>query len=419
MKTYLLSLLSCCAVTMALSATPPKVKERTPEAAAFIRNLLSLPDQGKFVYAWCHPWNEKSGEFRVETPTGPTPRPLDTFDLKGKGFYPLIERTPIIYFTDFAFVTDETRPEEKMAAYRASMTAIIRKAWREYRAVPVFSWHMENPYAIGRERTGSEKNNPYRYRYVSKGYPQEHRYVIKEILAGEEFPRGWYERSLKRVADFLNGLVDEKGVKIPAVVRPYHECEDSWQWWGASSVSRGDYVAIFRDTVTRLRALTGGGAQLLFAYTPDRYWWTCEDPNKSGDFLYRYPGDDVVDIIGNDDYSIGWNVPAERAEKSINATIDRFRKVSAFAASRGMPAGCFETGFYSAGKTTKDVRTHVDDAYDVLFRIMTAPGVKYCFVNTWGGPWTKPLTPEGIACWQKFVRRPEVLTYESGVDLTK
>lgn len=33
---------------------------RTPEAEAVFENLKRLPQEGKFVYSWCHPWQEDS-----------------------------------------------------------------------------------------------------------------------------------------------------------------------------------------------------------------------------------------------------------------------------------------------------------------------------------------------------------------------
>ena len=39
--------------------------------------------------------------------------------------------------------------------------------------------------------------------------------------------------STKDVADFFNGLVDEKtGKKIPVILRYPHEMDGNWFWWG-------------------------------------------------------------------------------------------------------------------------------------------------------------------------------------------
>ncbi len=73
---------------------------------------------------------------------------------------------------------------------------------------------------------------------------------------------------------------------IPVLWRPLHEAEGGWFWWGAKGPK--PFIQLWRilhDRLTRVHGLHN----LIWAYTgtanPD---W--------------YPGDDVVDIIGIDDY---------------------------------------------------------------------------------------------------------------------
>ncbi len=395
------------AVTNLFRATRPDTRVRTPAAAAVLRNLRAAAEKGSFYYAWCHPWVENAPAFRVETAEGPRPKAVADVDLSGGFGKANIGKTPCLYFTDFYFVTDATKPAETVAASRASLTAMVRAAWAKHRSVPVFSWHPENPYTPQGWKDPKYWYAPYRYRYSSEGYPQEHRYVVAEILRGEKFPREWYDAALVRIADFLKDLKDGAGEPIPAVVRLFHECEDDWQWWGRNSVSAADYREFFRYTVDRLRALTGGGANLLFAYSPDRYWKTLGEPSSAADFLHRYPGDDVVDIVGHDDYSLGHGKTSGECEKALAVSIGQFRRVGAFAHARGKVAGLFETG----------VKNSCDEAYDYIYRAMTAPGVQYGFLCTWGGVYSRPGTEAGRACWQRFADRPSVLTVESGASL--
>lgn len=370
---------------------------RTSEAAAVFDNLRRLPDKGMFVYSWCHPWNENSPK---------------AAELKG-GFAEELGRHPVLYFTDFYFVTDATKSVEKRQSSRAILTAMVKKAWKDYRAVPVFSWHPENPYVLKlpEDEKVWERNAPYRYRYASKGYPQEHRYVVREILSGKGFAHDWYIERLKEIGDFLANLKDERGVAIPAVVRLFHECEDDWSWWGSGSVSAEDYKTLFRAMVARLRKRTDGN--LLFAYSPDRYWNSAVCPTKPTDFLYRYPGDDVVDILGFDDYSIGNGKDDEEAKQIFDGVVRRMRMLADCARAKGKATGLFETGVLGAtGKKTK-----CDDTYDLIFRAMTSSGARLGFVNTWGGGYTKPESAKGQVLWKRFAHRPEVLTYESGFNL--
>ena len=173
--------------------------------------------------------------------------------------------------------------EEAYARNRASMTAMVRKAWRDYRAVPVFSWHVENPYAPSGWTDPKYGEKPYRYRYASEGYPQEDKCVIREILEGiggkcgrgrqsscgeEEVaaaaaysnPRAWYEARLKEIASFLDGLKDADGAPIPAVVRLFHECEDDWAWWGLGPTTTTGSTKRSRRKASASRSPTCGAA---------------------------------------------------------------------------------------------------------------------------------------------------------------
>lgn len=400
----------------------PAKAERSKRTDGLFRQLRAVRREGKFVFSWAHPWPETSPDFRVMTANGPAPKPPDDSEF-AYGLSRIAGCNPVMYFTDLYNVTGTWQPPERYAETRASLLGMIRKAWRKYHAFPVFSWHAENPYVPAGWRDGKYGDAPYRYRRESPGYPASHARVMGEILCGKgepcgsgrsdgtsgtpyASPRAWYDARLDDIASFLNELKDEDGTPIPAVVRLFHECEDDWHWWGGQSALTREYIMLFRYTVNRLREATGGGKDLLFAYSPDRYWKALASPDGEGDFLYRYPGDDVVDIVGYDDYSIGTGSEEEVA-KRLAHTIELMRMVSVFAAAHGKASGLFETGVSGAR----------DDAYDWIFAAMTAPGVEFGFVNTWGGEYTIPATKAGMECWKRFLARPEVITYGAGIRL--
>ncbi|MDD3545473.1 MAG: glycosyl hydrolase, partial [Kiritimatiellae bacterium] len=227
----------------------------TPETASFYDRLKAVADEGRFYYSFYAPW-------------------CNRHDLEDLGICREAGRVPQLYFLEFYYVAGTWRKPAEYATNRQRLTETVKNAYTQYGSVPVFSWHPENPYAE-REKispTNSAYAFPYRYRYATEGYPQEHRYVIREILNGVDFPSRWYEVRLQEIASFLQGLVDAQGRPIPTVVRLFHECEDDWHWWGRESVTVTDYIAFWRMTVSRLRELTGGGKNLLFLYSPDRYW---------------------------------------------------------------------------------------------------------------------------------------------------
>lgn len=398
---------------------------RTPEADNVLRNLIEMPRAGRYAYSVCHPWPEDLAAFRKAGTNGTwTAKEPDEFSLVG-GVCSRVGVAPLLYFSDFYFVTGTWRSPKDYAASRASLTAMIRKAWKEHGSVPVLGWHPENPYVPAGWRDSKHGAAGYRYRYSSAGYPQEHHYVLREIMekSGGECgfgrrdgtraertfrnPYEWYDWQLTEIAEFLTGLHDEDGRMIPVIVRLLHEVDGDWSWWGAGSASARDYIVFCRHTVARLRQLTGGGAHLLFAYSPDRHWSELGEPERGGrfTFLSKYPGDDVVDIVGLDDYTIGSSTNDVECAGMLSKSISRMRIVSSFAASRGKAAGLFETG---PGRSPRS------DAYDWLHRAMTAEGVSFGFANTWGGHYTIPGTAEGKSSWRRFVSRDAVITSANG-----
>lgn len=101
--------------------------------------------------------------------------------------------------------------------------------------------------------------------------------------------------SLDRVADFLSGLKTPSGEPIPIVFRPWHEHSGNWFWWGTIHCSQKEYIELYRFTIEYLRNKRHLN-NLLIAFSPDVGF------TSPAEYLERYPGDDVIDVIGLDDY---------------------------------------------------------------------------------------------------------------------
>ncbi len=408
-------------------ATFKKIKAEK-SAKIFVENLRRIADSRRFVYSWTHPWLETDPAFRAADGDGWRAKEPGEFKFSSR-FNDLTGEEPVMYFTDLRFVAGTYLGEAQYAKNRASLKAMIRKAWHDYHAVPVFSWHVENPYVPNGWKDPKHGEATYRYRYSSKDYPQENRYVIRQILEGtggpcgfgrcssydasapvatNANPRAWYDARLAEIASFLLELKGTDGKRIPAVVRLFHECEDDWQWWGLGSVSVKDYVELFRYTATRLRELAGGD-NLLFAYSPDRYWWRmgAEGDGDAHSFMGRYPGDGFVDIIGYDDYQIGTGTNMQVTVKRQESAVEKMRQITAEARRRGKVCGLLESGAIGAA---------LPDYYDWLYKAVTADGVGFSFVNMWGG-YEIPRSPEGKECLKRFLAKPEVVTFRDGINL--
>jgi hypothetical protein len=104
-----------------------------------------------------------------------------------------------------------------------------------------------------------------------------------------------YLQQLDKVAAFLASLKGPKGEAIPILYRPYHELTGNWFWWGANSCTPDEFKQLFRFTVNYFRN-TKRLHNLIIVYN------TSGDFKTKDEFLARYPGDDVVDVVSFDTY---------------------------------------------------------------------------------------------------------------------
>lgn len=413
------------------------VPRRTDRRAErFLQSLRDLGNSRRWLASWLRPWSVT--DFAVAEDGGYRPADAGTLDLEqtSRGFK-LGGHQPLLYFYDFNAIAGTWNGALSYAQQRAALTALVKEAYRKWHAVPVFSWHPENPYVWTGYYTEEYGSAAYRCRAVNEGYPAEHRYVMKEILentggpcgfgrngdsregegtvVGAANPRAWFDARLDEIASFVDGLRDDRGRPIPVVSRLYHECEDSWQWWGADYVSVEDYKRIFRYTAEALRWRLGEeSGRVLFAFSPDRYCWPRDAKKKylpdgketaRTNYLKRYAGDDVTDIIGYDDYTIGDGATDEVREENIRATIRQIALISEIAAERGKACGLFE----SMGED------NCTTAYfPWLFKAMTGEGCRFGFANTWRLP---NADTECQSTWcDGYLDRPQVLTVGKGYD---
>ena len=364
-----------------------------PSATERLRTrLLEIGRSDKFIYVWSTSWwgwnDYWYGKFRQHAGVMPS-----------------------MYFCEFRDICGTWNSREYYEKQRAKLKEIVKRDYRERGAIPLVTWHLENPYIP--PRWGADKDGQgFRYRYVDPGYPQEHRNVLREIaqrtgspcgsgrvdgVPGKIFPnpREWYEWILKDMLAFWRTVRDDEGRPIPIIIRPFHEMDGDWFWWGTGSSTPQDYIAVYRLTVDMIRKELGA-ENVLFCYGPDRLWnGIAGEEGKSG-YLKWYPGDEYVDMLAIDDYSIGKGDTV----KSTNKAIERLRVISEIGRKRGKFCGIAECG----------AKDSSDDFYSIIHRVMTAPGVDFAIAATYDGPWTFPESEAGKADMRKFFQRPEVLS---------
>lgn len=207
----------------------------------------------------------------------------------------------------------------------------MRRAY-DMGAMVTVSWHSVNPITEG----GYGENMAPR--------------TVAAVLPGGNV-HGKYLEWLDRLADFLTSVTTPDGEPIPIVFRPYHEHTGVWFWWSpGSSVEATDnapdeYAALWRMTVEHLRDVRGVH-NLLYAYSPDRSRIDMtDDATRRADYLYGYPGDAYVDVLGVDDYwDIGLNDERRTPEESHAALIRMLTLVGRITAERGKLAAVTEVG---------------------------------------------------------------------------
>lgn len=186
--------------------------------------------------------------------------------------------------------------------------------------VNTISWHGDNP--------------------VSGGGTWDTVRAVVHILPGGKDHATYVER-LDKVADFLQSC--KVGfTNIPIIFRPFHEHNGDWFWWGKKHCTEQEYIALWQFTVKYLRD-TRKIHHVLYAFSPDASRMNSQP--GSVDYLYGYPGDAYVDILGLDNYrdvGIKWNT-----KSTVEQTKDLIRSleiVSDIARQKNKVAAFTETG---------------------------------------------------------------------------
>ena len=145
-------------------------------------------------------------------------------------------------------------------------------------AINTISWHFRNPLTGGTAWDVSSKK------------------TVAAILPGGE-KNELYKQYLDKLAAFMLSLKTDQGKLIPILFRPFHEHTGSWFWWGKDLCTVAEYKALWRYTVTYLRDIKNIH-HLLYAYSTGTV-------STADEYLERYPGDDLIDLLAFDSYDYG------------------------------------------------------------------------------------------------------------------
>jgi mannan endo-1,4-beta-mannosidase len=266
---------------------------RTAETGNLLESLKRLPEKGFMFGHHDDPlygigWEGDEGRSDVKSVCGDYPAVM-SFDL-GR-----IEHGRDKSLDNIAFAKIR---KEIIAQYRRGGMSTV-------------SWHLDNPLTGGDSWDVSDTT------------------VVASVLPGGANHKKFLDW-LDRVADFMHTLKAEDGTKIPILFRPWHEHTGSWFWWGRNLCSPEDYKALWRLTYNHLCEKKVNN--LLYAYSPG------SEPDTPEDYLERYPGDDIIDLLGFDCYQFNKAAYVEQMNKSL-------RVLTEVARNRHKAMAVTETGY--------------------------------------------------------------------------
>lgn len=252
----------------------------TPEACAMLKVLKTLPQNKTFMFGhhddpvYGIGWDGDENRSDVKSVCGDYPA-IMSFDLGRMEIY-----------------GDKNLDNVSMNRIRKEVVAQYLRG-----GMSSFSWHVDNPV------TGKDS------------WDVSDRTVVRSILPGGNNHNkfmGW----LDKVADYLNSIKTSEGVKVPILFRPWHEHTGSWFWWGKNLCSTEEYKALWKMTYNRMQEK--GATHLLYAYSPGT------EPKDTTEYMERYPGDDIIDLIGVDAYQFD----KEAYEKSLKNALNIMSQVA-------------------------------------------------------------------------------------------
>lgn len=193
--------------------------------------------------------------------------------------------------------------------------------------IVTFSWHPRNP-----------NNGGTAWVVNSQMLTDEEQNTVASILPGgekhEKF-QGW----MNNVSDFLASIKTADGKPVPFIFRPWHEYNGSWFWWGEAETTPEQYKGLWNMLQDHVNSVLP--TNVVWAFSPNLDGrWTEER------FLEKYPGDDRVDLIGEDAYQWGTE---EMFKLGTTADLDF---LNAFAQKVGKPLALTECGYQNSPDPT-------------------------------------------------------------------
>ena len=301
-KNQLLSCISFCCVLYSYQANAqveiPSDKNATRETVSLYKKLKVLATKG-FMFghqddlAYGVNWRYENGRSDVRDASGEYPA-VYGWDLGGLEMGQENNLDGI--------------PFKKMKQY-------IREGYSRGGVITI-SWHLRSP-------TGAEKG----------AWDTTHG-TVKTILPGGS-NHELYKQWLDKVAGFMHSLKGDKGELIPVLFRPFHELTGNWFWWCRNTCTEIEFKTLWRFTSFYLQQ-EKKVHNLLWVYN------TADNFSSKDDFLQRYPGDDIVDMISFDAYQYDDPQKSDWYIKNVNT---KLKVICEIGTERNKLTALAETGY--------------------------------------------------------------------------
>lgn len=190
----------------------------------------------------------------------------------------------------------------------ASSTAVEKAIeFSNMGGIVTFCWHWNAPTDYLKDGKDPDNGKP---RWWGGFYTRNTNFDIAKVMNGEdEKGKKLLDADIKEIASQLKRL-EKAGV--PVLWRPLHEGSGGWFWWGAKGADA--YKKLWRYLYTELTD-TYNCNNLIWVYNGQSAEW--------------YPGDEYVDIVGEDIY------PGERV---YNPQTSRFRQALSYGSKNKITA---------------------------------------------------------------------------------
>lgn len=258
---------------------------------------------------------------------------------------------PAVYGHDFNYIAGWA--EGGWFDYERQLAKELTIAAYNRGGINTYSWHYTNPVSKG-----------------SFNWDESPVEAVSKILPGGTHHEV-FKGSLKQVADYAKSLLGADGKLVPLIFRPFHEMDGSWFWWGKTHCSPAQYKELFQFTVRHLRDELGVH-NFLYCWSPGG------DYTSASQYLEFYPGDEYVDVLGTDNYSLNTS--------TTNLTIsNKLKIVSDYAKQKNKIAAFTETGQQNL--------TITDWYSQKLLAILQLQKIEMAYVLVWANTSTSYWTP--------------------------